>query len=182
MVVRINLQKLVEVLKQFKWPPEQHTHVRDDITDFWNEPFWPNIPDKPFEAGIVTTDANGVAQYNFSKAVSTKPIVIAIPEGDGIVVAITQWIQDASGNYTGVQLTARKLTPTPTLNKTTDSFVNGITSPSGIDTGYYEDANGYIRHKHNINYTTANALTDVSLTLTNDPATNINIHILVFYR
>jgi|GEM_PF-5526394 len=47
MVVRINLQKLVEVLKQFKWPPEQHTHVRDDITDFWNEPFWPNIPDKP---------------------------------------------------------------------------------------------------------------------------------------
>lgn len=29
------------------WTPSAHTHVRTDITDFWEEDFWANIPDKP---------------------------------------------------------------------------------------------------------------------------------------
>jgi len=30
-----------------KYAPKSHTHTRDEITDFWNTPFWDNIPDKP---------------------------------------------------------------------------------------------------------------------------------------
>ncbi|MCD6199455.1 MAG: hypothetical protein J7K15_12955, partial [Deltaproteobacteria bacterium] len=33
--------------KPSQFPPEPHTHSRDDITDFWSTPFWDNIPDKP---------------------------------------------------------------------------------------------------------------------------------------
>jgi len=29
------------------FPPEAHTHPRDDITDLFSSPFWDNIPDKP---------------------------------------------------------------------------------------------------------------------------------------
>lgn len=32
-----------------KYAPKSHTHTRDEITDFWNTPFWDNIPDKPSE-------------------------------------------------------------------------------------------------------------------------------------
>lgn len=30
-----------------RYQPAAHTHSRSDITDFWNTPFWDNIPDKP---------------------------------------------------------------------------------------------------------------------------------------
>ena len=33
--------------KPSEFPPEAHSHVRSDITDFWASPFWNNIPDKP---------------------------------------------------------------------------------------------------------------------------------------
>jgi len=33
--------------KPSAFPPEEHTHTRSDITDFWSSPFWDNIPDKP---------------------------------------------------------------------------------------------------------------------------------------
>ena len=33
--------------KPSAFPPEEHTHTRSDITDFWSSPFWENIPDKP---------------------------------------------------------------------------------------------------------------------------------------
>jgi|GEM_PF-6557233 len=33
--------------KPSTFPPDPHTHGRDDIPDFWNTPFWGNIPDKP---------------------------------------------------------------------------------------------------------------------------------------
>ena len=33
--------------KPTEYPPESHTHTRDEVTDFFASPFWENIPDKP---------------------------------------------------------------------------------------------------------------------------------------
>lgn len=32
-----------------RYLPASHSHTRSEITDFWNTPFWDNIPDKPTE-------------------------------------------------------------------------------------------------------------------------------------
>jgi len=58
--------------KPAQYPPEPHTHVRSDITDFFSTPFWTNIPDKPFEylGSEFTVDTSGslvVSSIDFSK-------------------------------------------------------------------------------------------------------------------
>jgi len=39
--------KRTEQLYDLASNPGSHQHIRADITDFWNSPFWTNIPDKP---------------------------------------------------------------------------------------------------------------------------------------
>jgi len=51
--------------------PASHTHTRSEVTDFWNTPFWTNIPDKPFSTlGSEFTTSDGelqISSVDFSK-------------------------------------------------------------------------------------------------------------------
>jgi len=60
-------------------------------------------------AGIVTTDADGIATITFTVHMGlTKPVVLLTPEFDPAIakvfVQIIGWTQDADGNYTGVTI------------------------------------------------------------------------------
>ncbi|MCM8781739.1 MAG: hypothetical protein NC828_01615, partial [Candidatus Omnitrophica bacterium] len=44
-----NLDETNENLYALETAFNTHTHIRVDVTDFWNSPFWNNIPDKPTE-------------------------------------------------------------------------------------------------------------------------------------
>lgn len=62
----------------------------------------------PTQRGHVTTDAGtGLATINFTTAFAAKPVVQLTPEGDRVIAAITGWVTDGGGNYTGVTVKTR---------------------------------------------------------------------------
>jgi len=59
-----------------------------------------------FEKGEVITNADGLASISFKKAYPTKPHPFFSTEyvKDDVIVGINSWVQDAEGNYTGINI------------------------------------------------------------------------------
>jgi hypothetical protein len=85
---------------------------RSKISDFWDAPFWPNIPDKPAmllegQKGTGTTNASGDASITFPVAFDTAPLVFLQGKdasARGIVLDVV------SVTTTGFTVKARKTT------------------------------------------------------------------------
>jgi len=62
------------------------------------------------EAGIGTTDADGLLSITFVRAYTSKPKLVAVPDlplaTDMVTVQIDSWTQDEAGNYIGCTLAA----------------------------------------------------------------------------
>jgi len=119
----------------------------------------------PVLVATVETDFDGLAEVRFPAPMAGKPLVVATSDTDGVVASVYEWVTDAHGNYVGVRLVARVLTPELVkfsyplvydLTKSTESVVSDI----GSDTGWGTDPSGYLRHTHT--KTTTTVLRDVS--------------------
>jgi hypothetical protein len=115
----------------------------------------------------VTTGSDGTATISFP-ASKAKPIVVATAESDNTVVDVISWVTDTAGNYIGAKLIARALTPT--LTKSTGTFVTGIsvdrrdftkgTAITGVSTTTGTFVTGITVDKRD--FTTASAVTGIS--------------------
>jgi len=61
---------------------DDHSHTREEVTDFFASPFWENIPDKPiFAKGIATITGDGSTtefEVRFEHNLPTDKLVVAV--------------------------------------------------------------------------------------------------------